>query len=71
MFISPQMPQAQRLFCCVTLPPPAAQKSISVCHQDWSGIQADFLKRFDTQLKQELSDQGSSITGTALPDSTA
>jgi hypothetical protein len=26
-------------------------------------VQCEFAKRFDTQLKQELQDQGSSITG--------
>lgn len=45
------------------LAPAAAQASISSCKQDWSSAHSDFTKRFDTQLKQELSDQGSSITG--------
>lgn len=45
----------------------AAQESISGCKQDWSSVQSDFTKRFDTQMKQELSDQGSSITGTLTP----
>lgn len=40
----------------------AAKASISSCKQDWSSVHSDFTKRFDTQLKQELSDQGSSIT---------
>lgn len=49
--------------CVSLLSLAAAQESISSCKQDWSSVQSDFNKRFDTQLKQELSDQGSSITG--------
>jgi hypothetical protein len=45
------------------LPPTAAQESVAACKQEWSGVQSEFTKRFDTQLKQELQDQGSSITG--------
>lgn len=43
----------------------AAQESVSAYRQDWGSIQSEFIKRFDTQLKQELSDHGSSITGAA------
>lgn len=43
--------------------PAAAQKCVAVCKQDWGSVQSEFSKRFDSQLKQELSAQGSSITG--------
>jgi hypothetical protein len=45
------------------VPPAAAVKSVEVASSDWGSAMADFRKRFDTQLKQELSDHGSSITG--------
>lgn len=42
---------------------PAAAKCLASAHQDWSSLQSEFSKRFDSQLKQELADQGSSVTG--------
>jgi hypothetical protein len=41
----------------------AAVKCVEVACSDWGSAMADVRKRFDTQLKQELSDHGSSITG--------
>jgi hypothetical protein len=41
----------------------AAVKCVEVASSDWASAMADFRKRFDVQLKQELSDHGSSITG--------
>jgi hypothetical protein len=43
--------------------PPAAVKCADVAHSEWASLQADFAKRFQTQLAQEVADQGSSITG--------
>eukprot|EP00775_Hariotina_reticulata_P012351 gene12351-12485_t len=40
----------------------AALRCLEACSQDWSTALADFNKRFDTQFKQELADQGSVIT---------
>lgn len=65
---------AERVLCVCALRAPcasrccpftAAQESVSAYRQDWGSIQSEFIKRFDTQLKQELSDHGSSITGAA------
>ncbi|KAF6264340.1 anaphase-promoting complex, cyclosome, subunit 4-domain-containing protein [Scenedesmus sp. NREL 46B-D3] len=40
----------------------AAVKCVEVAASDWGSAMADFRKRFDVQLKQELADHGSSIT---------
>ncbi|KAF8060496.1 Eefsec [Scenedesmus sp. PABB004] len=40
----------------------AAVKGVEVASQDWAGAMADFRKRFDAQLRQELADHGSTIT---------
>lgn len=45
------------------LPAAAAVKCVEVAATDWFSATADFQKRFDTQLKQELADHGSSVTG--------
>lgn len=55
--------------CCalvLCLASTAAQESVAACKQEWCGVQSEFTKRFATLLKQELQDQGSSITGVCV-----
>lgn len=63
----PVRPPAPRLPTPTATLPTAAQESVSACRQDWSSVQTEFMKRFDTQLRQELADHGSCITGAPGP----